>query len=149
MDSLRDIPLDTPFGTVKLAVTEWDHVYASFRGEWGQSKLTVNGGEVSGGMHYYRQADSTFSSEFRSDGLTREDIYVENARGKPASDATKRKLREVLGPLISAWARKHEGLFEQAQREKLRRERESIERQIAKLEEKLREKFAELYALES
>lgn len=141
--------MDTPFGGVLLSVTSRDHVYVGFSGQYGQPKIAVNGGVVQGNMHFFRQEDGTFSVDLRAVGRAGEAIDVDNERGKPASEAARRKLREVMTPLVNAWAAKHKGLFERAQQAKVKLERESIERDIAKLEEQLRAKFDELYALES
>lgn len=149
MSTYRDIPFDTPFGPVMLSVTERDHVYVGFRGQWNQPKITVNGALVHGAVHFFRQADGTFTCDQAAVGRAGLAIDADNARGKPISEAGRRKLREVLTPLINAWARKNGARFEEAHRVKVARERESIERDIAELTKQLQAKYVELLALEA
>jgi hypothetical protein len=145
----RDIPFDTVLGRVLLSVLDRDQVHVGFWGQWRQPKLTVNRVLVHGNANFFRQRDDSFSCDRAVIGQAGQAIHALNERDKPISEAGRRRLHDVLTRAVNTWAAENGSLFEQAHLTRLADQRASLEREIADLEENLREKRAELAAVGS
>lgn len=155
--------LDTPFGTVELKPLSADHVFVDGTARSlnapesvdYQPGLVVNGVALSVRLDLVRWADGSWNlgreddwqSQFHAVYATRRDWT--DASKMDASESARRKLREVLFPLVIEWIESPEGqeaIEAAAEADRVRRTKAKIE-EIAKLQEQLRIARDELTAL--
>jgi hypothetical protein len=142
----KDIPLATPFGEVRLAVTDGNHVHVDFfRPEF---PLVVRGQSVWGGLHLWRQLDGTFGPDGRRFGDIVDHFNPHVGVGKDASKTTRATLLDSLLRTVTAWAREHGALFEAAAKGRHEATKQAVRDEIERLEDELRQRREELARLE-
>ncbi len=145
-DYPKNIPLAILFGTVKLAVTDGNHVYVDFSEP--EYPLVVRGQSAWGGLHLYRQPDGTFGPDGRRFGGFVDDFKPHAGFGKPIHKTARDKLFDDIVASVTKWARENGAIFTVAERGRHEANKQAVRKEIARLEDELRQRREELAGLE-
>jgi hypothetical protein len=146
LDHPKDIPVQTPFGTVHVDVTDGNHVFVDFFQH--PRQLTARGQVLHGMLHLWRQPDGTFGPDGSHWGASRQHFRPAKLGGKPASESTTALLLDGLAEAVTAWARDNEAAFVVARRGLRAATREALHADIARLEGELAIRREELSRLD-
>lgn len=128
-----DLPLETPFGTAKLTVSAPYFIYL-------EGVFTVNRVEVQANLRL-KDYGNGFEPE-REAGYNA--LYTRRVGAFPGKDeisfAARRKLTDVLVPLVNEWAEQHSGVLDIARVARDNNDLLRLEGEIEELESKLAEK---------
>lgn len=138
LDYPRDIPVNTPLGTVFLAVTSGEHVHVD--GNSNGKYITVNGVDVTCSLSLNLVNGAWQSSHLYS---TRRD------NSKDSSPAARKKIVAVIIPVVTEFLAKNTDLLHKGQRHLIENKRDSLQTKIADLEGQLAAAKADLAKLEN
>lgn len=157
--------LETPFGRVWLYPTDSKHIYISGGTDLNVEKeypegsrmgpVTINRVEYALHGHAHLWEDNKFhwgqegskDSQWRGPYMSRVDWLSTGYNSSSPTPAAKKKIREVLVPLVQKWVENHRDILLQAQARKDQQDRETKCEEIRELEKTLYISRKELEAL--
>lgn len=134
----REIPIETPFGKMFLAVTSGEHIHLD--GSSNGKAIEVNRVALSVSLHLHREGGK-FTANMR-------DLYCTRKDNKEPSWAAKEKIVKVLPEAVNEFLEKNPELVQAGARYDLNRKRADLEEKIAKHEGELVRLRKELEAMD-